>query len=244
MMAWLPLKLTIIYEIEQINNMNKMASSMYAIAIQYNNEGVVRLESGDYRAARTLFKGALDTMTEAISSVADKEGFVEEYSTLCFQWSCNPRKRTLHEAKQAGSSFIYSRALYIPAAKNPEEVDYSEESAAIVYNLALSFHLIGTESNSEALDKAIQFYEIASAIRSRKSLTKLEVIDLALLNNMGQICVETFNYNAARVYFNDLSDRLASLNHCGFLTECLEQHDCDGFVLNVMIEEPSLAAAA
>jgi tetratricopeptide (TPR) repeat protein len=225
-------------------NLRKMAISSYAIAVRYNNEGVFRLEAGDYRAARSFFKRALDTMTDAITHDADDQDMDGEDLTLGFQWSVNPKKRALHEADQVGCSFVYSRALYISASKNIQKAEYTEESAAIVYNLALSFHLMGTENNSESMEKAIQFYEIASAIRSRKSQTKLEILDLAILNNIGQICVECFNFNAARQCFNQLSNRLVFLNHSGILTDFLEQNDCDGFVLNVMLEEPSLAAAA
>ncbi len=220
-----------------------MACLSYTTALQFNNDGVVRLEEGNFHEARHCFKRALDTMTAAITQCGEDQHNEGEESTPAFHWSLNPR-HALHEASHCGNSFVYSRALYITASKRIQTSEYTDESAAIVYNLALSFHLIGSENSSDSMEKAMQFYEIASAIRARKSGTKLEILDLAILNNTGQICVEWFNYDAARQCFSQLSDRLVLLNHCGLIDHFLEQRDCDGFVLNVMLDEPSLAAAA
>ena len=223
-----------------------MANCTYVTAIQFNNEGVACLEAGAYLDARNFFKSALDTMTDVITYDGEDQNIVDDELTLEFQCSVNP-KRALHGPTQVvglGNSFIFSRALYISISKKVEKSEYIEESAAIVYNLALSFHLIGTENSSESLKKAIQFYEISAAIRSRKSETKLEILDLAILNNIGQIFVECMNYVAARQYFDQLSKQLTILNNSGVLNRFLEEKDCDGFVFNVMLDEPSLAAAA
>jgi len=221
-----------------------MTPSNYQNAVELNNEGVSCLEDGSFNVAHAYFKRALDTMTDVITLHGEVVCVDEEESTVKFLWSDNPRC-ALHETPhQFGLSFLYSRALYISAPKQREKPEGNDESAAIVYNLGLSFHLIGNEDGSKSLATAMKFYEIASAIRSRKAATKIGILDLAILNNVGQICMEGFNFGAARQFFDQLSVGLILLNHSGRLSSFLEQNDCDGFLLNVLLEEPSLAPAA
>ena len=167
-----------------------MTPSNYQNAVELNNEGVSCLEDGSFNVAHAYFKRALDTMTDVITLHGEVECVDGEESTVKFLWSDNPRC-ALHETPhQFGLSFLYSRALYISAPKQREKPEGNDESAAIVYNLGLSFHLIGNEDGSKSLATAMKFYEIASAIRSRKAATKIGILDLAILNNVGQICME------------------------------------------------------
>lgn len=69
------------------------------------------------------------------------------------------------------------------------------------------------------------------------------IVDLAILNNVGQAQHEFCNYSTARECFKLLTRGLRRLNNRGMLS-LLDGCDCDGFVLNAMLEEPVLAAAA
>lgn len=115
----------------------------------------------------------------------------------------------------------------------------------MVYNLALSFHLSSIALNvSDMMRKAKTLYEIAAAIRQRTMKPDdLDVFKMVILNNLGQIYHEQTDYTTAKSCFGQLSVQLASLQEHDLL-HWISKDDCDGFVLNAMLEAPDLAAAA
>lgn len=214
----------------------------YINALIQNNSGVVALEKGDFSNARDSFRKALDILTEII---ARKE---LSQSSCAFQWS---RNAPVFSTSAAQMTFVYKRALLMVPSENSvddatrnNDMEFGEESSAIVYNLALSYHLMGLSANrSDILERAMNFYSICNNIRKANNGGKMDIIDLALLNNVGQAQHEFCNYSTARECFDLLTKRLQLLNNHGMIA-LLERCDCDGFVLNAMLEEPTMAAAA
>jgi tetratricopeptide (TPR) repeat protein len=236
-------------------------TTSYLDAIKINNNGVSQLEAGRFVHARNEFKSALDTIKEAV--VQAQKGFEcnTNYSSkgnsVTFRWGNNPAKHPQHIPIESvlvsiDSSFVYKRALRIsPTDTGPSESTLSEESAAIVYNLALAYHLMGLEGAASLLEKSLKFYQIAFAINVRKGDSShsnkltggVNLINLAILNNSGQINHELLDYAASRQCFRLLSSRLHLLSNFGF-QGVLEENDCKGFILNLMLSEPDIAAAA
>eukprot|EP00542_Grammatophora_oceanica_P017235 CAMPEP_0194047910 /NCGR_PEP_ID=MMETSP0009_2-20130614/26139_1 /TAXON_ID=210454 /ORGANISM="Grammatophora oceanica, Strain CCMP 410" /LENGTH=223 /DNA_ID=CAMNT_0038693667 /DNA_START=125 /DNA_END=796 /DNA_ORIENTATION=+ len=223
---------------------------MYNKAISLNNKGVSQIEKGTFDDARKSFRSALDAMRSAViqsqEEIKDKtDNTSAGDAAVVFQWSSNAPLSD-GSTSPIGSSFVYRRALHIIQAQvGDRATGFPEESAAIVFNLALSSHLIGLQTNnSSMLEKALQFYEIANNIRQRKNeehkLLGEQLLDAAILNNQGQIYHEFIEYGSAQRCFDQLSSRLVTLSRGGFL----EQKDSEGFILNLMIQAPSLAAAA
>ena len=148
------------------------------------------------------------------------------------------------------SSFFYRRALFISPTEfavraNWVEHDCVEESASMVYNLALSYHLGGVIKNvSEMMNKAKTLYHIAAAIReTTMKPDELDVFRMVILNNLGQIYHEETDYGSSKSCFCQLAKQLAALQSHDLL-HWVSKEDCDGFVLNAMLEAPELAAAA
>mmetsp|Transcript_1606 Transcript_1606/g.2124 ORF Transcript_1606/g.2124 Transcript_1606/m.2124 type:complete len:174 (+) Transcript_1606:3-524(+) len=145
---------------------------------------------------------------------------------------------------------------------------FTIESAAVVYNIALAYHILGTRTNqSHHLEKAMQFYKIAASIRQQPSSSycvarrrtngnnngsscscctiNIGMIDIAILNNMGQLHhTEFVNYPQAQKCFQQMGKGLSYFNSRGLLDCIISKTDQDGFILNVMYQTPNLAAAA
>lgn len=214
---------------------------MYSEAIKLNNQGVALLSKGHFEDARHYFRDALDVIKSLLLASKDTFDYQQQDGlSVGFQWSSNAP----HYFTDI-NSFVFGRALIIVPSSGCSKHGYPEESTAIIYNIALGHHLLALERNcSNLMSKALKFYDIAKEIRRRKKESmKLEgekLVDAAILNNIGQICIESFDYDNARRCFDQLSDRLLSLNRSGFL----DANDCEGFMLNLLLEEPNLAAAA
>lgn len=224
-------------------------SELYINALVHNNSGVLRLESGNFEGARDSFRNALDTLSQAVSL-----GVTTYECNATFQWSNNaPLINNNSSTPEAQMTFVYKRAVVmIPGGDEQQTTkstsfDFSEESAAILFNMALTHHLMGLAANrTDILERSLKFYEISNSIRQhkdQKAPQHLDVLDLAIANNVGHAQHEFCNYGTARECFDLVTSRLQQLNCQGMICT-LEQCDCEGFVLNAMMEQPTLAAAA
>lgn len=231
-------------------------TNMYTSAIIENNNGVIAMEAGDYESARMCFRRALNVIIEAVRTRQ-----LPPIGRPSLHWSenaplCSNQRKSLKKEDTATVShlpFVYRRAIVIVTDSthwydNDQqytnmEYNYAEESSAIVFNLALSCHLFAlSENRSEILQRAVKFYEIANEIRQKNCL-HMDIIDLALINNVGQAQHEFCNYGLACQCFGMMLNRLKVLNNEG-LVYMLSQCDRDGFLMNGMLEQPTIAAAA
>lgn len=231
-------------------------TSTYMSAILENNSGVQALKTGEYEQARICFRRALNIITEAISLNRPPSR-----SRPTLHWSENAplgndlRTKVKQEkwSTEANLPFVYRRAIFIaPDAEQSydggrhfttTERDYAEESSAIVFNMALSCHLFALNANrSDILERAMKFYEIANNIRQKNCL-QMDILDLALLNNVGHAQLEFCNYGVACQCFGMMIHRMQVLHKEGLVCT-LSQYDRDGFLLNGLLEQPTIAAAA
>lgn len=231
---------------------------IFRCAIEFNNEGARLLENGNFNAARKAFRQATDLMTMVIQSFPGGKMTIKPLPSgkrkrlSTFVWSKNPMPVPLdplnHET--VSNAFFFRRALFIFPMEDDWESrfnasDCTEESATVVYNLALAFHLSSiTDNVSEMMKQAKTLYEIAVTIRSRTlEQSCLDIFGMAVLNNLGQIYHELSDYTAAKSLFYRLSIQLAMLQ-AHDMVHWIAKEDCDGFVLNAMLGPPDLAAAA
>lgn len=229
-----------------------MLLNTYLDAININNSGVSHMEAGQFSQARNEFKIALDTIRVA---VVKAQQFVTIFNKNSGSSSLCPSRHLqyrLHDSNHdmCERVFVYKHAMRIETdVIDPLEITLSNESAVIVYNLALAYHMMCLEGGAECLlGKSLQFYLIAYAINvrvvdSQLKLSGASLLNMAILNNSGQINHELLDYAASRQCFQQLSSHLRSLSLFG-LDNVLEQKDCQGFFLNLMLSEPKLAAAA
>ena len=222
-------------------------SEVYINALISNNNGALAMEKGNFEVAKNSFRKALALIT----SIASLE--TRSTSRCMSVWSNNAplKMKDVCCTAEGQATFVFKRSLILlpessndPLGPAPLNLDgYAQESAAVVFNIALSHHLIALSTNrSDMLERALKFYEFANSIRQRQDAS-MEIIDLALLNNVGQAQHEFCNYSTARECFDMLTKRLILLKRQGAI-RVLEKCDCNGFVLNSMMEQPTMAAAA
>lgn len=219
-----------------------MLSNLYLQAVDMNNQGADLLEEGNLMQAHNAFRSAMDSITRGMAK-NDIQGNLSKGRGSTFEWIGVPTL-PLHTAQPA--TFIFQHAVRIRAADVSDISDCHLESASIVWNMGLCFHIMGlTSPNSHHLQRALKFYNIVRAIRdSRSECGAADVIDLAVLNNMGQIHCEFLEYREAQLCFGLVSEHLTLLHHTGFIS-MVDKRDCDGFVMNIlMADQPMCSAAA
>mmetsp|Transcript_31110 Transcript_31110/g.51384 ORF Transcript_31110/g.51384 Transcript_31110/m.51384 type:complete len:225 (-) Transcript_31110:44-718(-) len=211
-------------------------ANLYTEAITLSNQGVAMIEAGNYKNARATFKKALGLMKSNVQGSGKRQLGGE--SSVSFRWSSNtllPAEK-LHAESSAGSSFVFRRSLLIIPATFHGTHDCYPETAAMLYNLSLSFHFEGQlTNNSTLLEKAMRAYSVAATIRRRrKGCRKLQsdrLVDIAISNNMAMIHQEFMDFDKARSCFAKISRALRSLGSGSFL----DQTEYQGLVLNLMM---------
>jgi len=217
-------------------------ATTYSSAIAYNNQGALHLQHGRFLNAAKSFHSALDTIKAAMDEPANDNDDATT-STVSFEWSEDPNPHLKLPQEESEESFVYRRALVIHSSQTapPQSEDgFVEESTAILYNLALAYHLYGLQSRSRYLHTALRFYELAFGLRhSQSTVVNIHVLfDLALLNNLGQIHHEIFNFDKSLQCFVHLSEELQSQQ------ELMDRQDYMGFLQNLTLQAPSAAPSA
>ena len=222
-------------------------ANTYTEAIALNNKGVAMIETGDFPNAVALLKKALHIIK---GNTKEKKPLPDLESSSAFRWSSiNRFPPEQHSDTASGSFFVFRRALLIVQSDFSSGRSCLAETAAILYNLSLAFHIEGhNANNSTLLDKALKAYKIALAIcscrrkRTCKKIQTDQLLAIAINNNMAMIYQEFMEFDRARVCFISVSRALRSLGNVGFL----EQTEYQGLVLNLLMgrHETTLAAAA
>jgi hypothetical protein len=114
------------------------------------------------------------------------------------------------------------------------------ESATIVYNTGLAYHLYGSLSY---LEKALCLFDMAFSLAlSTGHTSRSPIIAMSALNNAGQIHHSLSNYAVSRIYLDTLSSYVHSLPSTSDESTRKERHH---FLLNaMMLQEPKIASAA
>lgn len=237
------------------------ALSLYESAVHSNNNGVLLFEQGNFVRARSFFKKAIALMAKAVIEHSRDSNIDDPKKQRSFdakedrkehqfvEWSKNAKVPMGSSQQQ---SFAFRRAIRIvqtsmPSTR-PSENLFADETAALVYNMGLSFHLEWITRNiSKRMRRALKCYDSCQRLRRRQGGLgeDLSILDLAVSNNMGQIYHELVDFKTARQFFDQLSTCLIRLHkEQRRETACLTSQDFGGFMLNVTMESPMLGAAA
>ena len=212
-------------------------------AINRNNRGIVFLEKGLHEHALIEFKTAAQLMytftQELKKRHRDKAGSPNK--PLESFTECIPSERSI----MTGNSFICSTPIIMLGSDEPSS-SCTIESASILLNMALCYHLNSMRSNpmEGVLQNAINLYAMSYdlAIQVHEDSRSQKII-MTALNNLGQLNYEIGEYEASQLHLNDLS---MYINFLGEKVErsCLgDLHEC---MLNAMIlrnQHHSAAAA-
>jgi hypothetical protein len=230
--------------------------------LDLNHSGVCFLREG-------LVHEAIDSFTCAVKILKDLANDVgadtpkqqlqfarrqsRRRSSQLISSSCTRAKHSNQEA--AGVCFVADNPIEIPFDFKPctQGRNHSWESSVVLFNLALSLHLVGLEKGGNAcLGKALRLYKLSKTLITK--YLEEQVVDdeenadlntrlvMSLLNNLGQLCYELGQYRASRTYFECLTNMMdvTSRSSARDLPE-----DLEALLLNaIILGEPSVAAAA
>lgn len=186
-------------------------SSLSHRSIDFNNAGVRCVETGEHRIAWDLFKGALEVKL-AIERTGDADADIQSFRNsntyiaraeahltaikCChehyrFFASENAELETSPRLQSiaAWERFSADPSLYAPflftdpirLGVDPN-ITTRRESAAIIFNLALTEHL-----KSRCSEQAISLYELSMTLLAGDSV---DVLGISLMNNIGVWCYE------------------------------------------------------
>lgn len=219
-----------------------MTNEEYSLVVELNNKGASLLEAGEYGLANDAFLLAMNSMVQDLFNVTEEVPPSTEWKTR-IKWSTNPSLKLPPNALP--SAFIFQYAVHIEAAEGDAGTDGHIESASILWNIGLCFHIMGlSKPKSEYLKSALRFYSIACDIRRRGNDGSPELLDLALQNNIGQIHCEFMELTKARECFDLVSKSLTAMHQRG-MVPIVDPEVCKGFVMNsVMAKQPNCSAAA
>ena len=237
------------------------------MAIQWNNEGIARLLSGDDRSAVEAFSQSL-SMVKTIHPSKDQScttsntlplawknlttGVPSEADAnqLCMASFLFNRPVTCHEAipltgiiQKDGDAFIYRNAfrLLSTGSSTCNQESYNVYSACIVFNLALVHYSHGT---ALGVAKAEAMYGmILALLRGIPSTNGTALLlRLAATNNISQILYAKGDYRRAREGLNGLASIIYSSEE---YYRCLfNAQEWDGLHQNILLLNPLRPAPA
>jgi len=133
----------------------------------------------------------------------------------------------------------FNRALVFAKEAGEENQSQLLATALMIYNLGLAHHSLGVQTGDlKELNKALRYYEMASAVLNEQQYEDIKFMDilfLSLCNNMGHINSHLFNAEETRECLELLPALLASYlpseslmddeDHSFFMMTVLFYHD-------------------
>jgi tetratricopeptide (TPR) repeat protein len=251
---------------------------MLPAVAQLNNLGVAFLDAGDLRKALDLLRDALmhtvgdmqPTEHEMAPPVAARlvPGKLQDDNT-------SPIKQDMDESNHIPSSsarfawdapsasqFVHARGINViasPTAYSPDVlVNSTVVSSIIIFNLAVVYHLKGLEEcgdRNARLSKAMLLYNKSDLLLkdagvplSSTGNPVIDMLSMALFNNLAQASFELGSYDESRRYFDNLIlfslTVVPSRYDDAYIGSLLDQEKSN-FLLNaIILHAPKLAPAA
>lgn len=228
-------------------------------AIECNNMGVELLHTGRLDEALDTFKGAariLYPVSQCFQhpTTPNSAGICSSPLQAAAPQVFLDKTETIERAKAELSianlssrgtsrldenSFVFARPLNVERLQE-EPTSCTMESAIIVYNMGLAYHLYGTVS---CVQKALCLFDMAFSLAFSVSLDRRSPkIVMASLNNAGEIHHSLGNYQLSRQYLDSLYSYILSLPSAKDEESLKERHQ---LLLNAMLlQEPRIAGAA
>lgn len=216
-------------------------------AIQNNNDGVMLIELGCYREARTSLQKAVK-QARGIARTMRKDRILPKPSrNIRYRWGQAAPLRLV-----ATDSFVFRRALSIvPLEEIVELSNCRAESTTMLFNLGLTFHLEAASNTKERirysklLERALECYRVAVSMRVKhrpdqqeRRLSGEQLFDLGLANNIAEVHVFFMDDKKAASFYNEVSGSLHNIHHL------LPSEDVTGLCLNIAAFNMPRAAAA
>jgi len=218
--------------------------------IELNNIGVSFLRSGNLDDAFDSFEVAVELMKQ---TTANKEQRAVRRRSVSQPLSVLRAKYEQGNTKLRGLDKECECFVSKAAIKLLEGVDLADDlwvSSILLFNLALSLHLMGLKRGKEVLlHKALKLYILSKNLimqhleeKEDKGVTRINTrLMTSILNNMGHISYELREYGASRAYFEGLTSMVAQWN----ARQRQNSEEFKGLLLNaIVLRQPPAAASA
>jgi len=162
-------------------------------ACTLNNAGASLLAANDPSKAVKALKNALVVM-EGLSKEESSEDFVMSDATAAKYDHC----LSLKVPSLEDTFFIFNRAILLDAASI--DIDLAFSNAAILFNLALTFHMGGkARCQAPKLQRAVHLYGLSIKLLDAMPVCGASsALALAALNNQAQIQSDLFQFEASQ----------------------------------------------
>jgi tetratricopeptide (TPR) repeat protein len=223
---------------------------------ELNNVGVSFIQTGNIDEAFQAFKAAIELMRKTPNTkLEDRPGRRRSLSDIDemkaksdFDFRMLSETGCKISAEGITACFVSKAAVAIPDQVGSRE-DNSLVTAILLFNLALSLHLLALDPGMERfLHKALRLYKLSKKLvtqhleNDRDDNTEISLqLVLSIFNNMGHIYYEFGDYSTSRTYFEGLTTMVAR-NACNSRKQSGEVEE---LLLNALVlNEPHAAAAA
>jgi tetratricopeptide (TPR) repeat protein len=247
---------------------------MLPAVAQLNNLGVAFLDAGDLRQALDLFR---DALMRTVVSMQQSEHEVAARPVPGKPQSDNAspikhdvdQSHLIHSSSAryawdapSASQFVHARGINViasPTAYSPDVfVNSTVVSSIIIFNLAVVYHLEGLEEcdgKSARLGKARLLYNKSDLLLkdagvplSSTGNPVVDMLSMALFNNLAQASYELGSYDESRICFDNLimfSITVVPSRYDDAYIGSLLDLEKSKFLLNaIILDTPKLAPAA
>lgn len=205
-------------------------------AARLNCLGASLLANNDASGALAAFRGAIQIM-EAASRT--EEAFVmlrSPQEKVC--WALD-----MQDLDSVGAFFVYNKPLVFGG--NQQVVDLSFFNAVIIYNLALTFHVVASRRGDESkFKKAIHFYHLCYDLIVADDTASAVALLLAARNNSTHASLQLGEYEKFREGLKSLAtnvDRLSARGESS--TTFFDNRHLQELFLNITLAQEPMAAA-
>lgn len=210
-------------------------------AIKHNNIGVSFLQKGRHEEALTELEKAAELLYRCNITHELEERHQAGACHIPVQ-SCETHQCNI----STSNSFIRSTPLIMSYYTNTEEESRTPnctmESAVVLLNMALCFHLDSAETKTltNAMQNALALYQMSYWLAIQAEASDKRAYDLVLtsLNNLGQLHHELGDFEKSRLYLEGISEYVTYLNDHGS-----EVQDSQEYMLNSMVLRNSNSCA-
>jgi hypothetical protein len=190
------------------------------VIMETNSLAVACLNAGDLARAKDMLFESFRLLTKALSdlplsSSATFQPTLHKSCTLVFLSMCQDEKQdTATTITERAHVYLHGINMVPSFSQDPAE-HLSLCSAVLVFNLALLQHKEGLSNASNAgysLKKARFLYEKCQLLLASVGVLSsewtgnatIDLLGMAVLNNLGQICCETADYGPSSDYYKQL----------------------------------------
>jgi hypothetical protein len=234
--------------------MNSCTRTLEA-ASRCNNQGAHLLEAGNLLEAIHTFRHGIE--------ILQSEGVIRKFADDEQMQVKDESIRECHVYSD-GQFFIFSQPLWLPTnllAVTSMHADtaglFTLVSTHLIFNLALSCHLLGQETGHSApLDRALELYHIVLLSSGHPRLQSMSygdgiisspLLQCFILNNLAHLHYEQCTYDDSEwclAKMEMIVMQTGCLDDAALISLHLQDHEVDELKLNLVFSQPPVAAHA